>query len=95
MLNIKSIIIQILDNSYLNESIKLKLKHFHVHDGTLPNTTTKQFGKNHLQLGTGNINLQNRIKLAKETSSRCVIEIKTVESLEESVKWIKKSIDTF
>lgn len=83
-----------LDEDFILKN-KLKLKHFHVHDGTLPNTTTKQFGKNHLQLGTGNINLQNRIKLAKETSSRCVIEIKTVESLEESVKWIKKSIDTF
>lgn len=74
---------------------KSKLKHFHVHDGTLPNAATKQFGKNHLQLGTGNINLKEKIYLAKETNSRCVIETKTVESLVESVKWITKSLDTF
>ena len=74
---------------------KSKLKHFHIHDGTLPNVTTKQFGKNHLQLGTGNINLKEKIYLAQETNSRCVIETKTVESLVESVKWITKSLDTF
>lgn len=74
---------------------KSKLKHFHIHDGTLPNVTTKQFGRNHLQLGTGNINLKEKIYLAKETNSRCVIETKTVESLVESVKWITKSLDTF
>lgn len=74
---------------------KSKLKHFHIHDGTLPNATTKQFCKNHLQLGTGNINLKEKIYLAKETNSRCVIETKTVESLVESVKWITKSLDTF
>lgn len=74
---------------------KSKLKHFHVHDGTLPNAATKQFGKNHLQLGTGNINLKEKIYLAKETNSRCVIETKTVGSLVESVKWITKSLDTF
>lgn len=74
---------------------KSKLKHFHIHDGTLPNAATKQFGKNHLQLGTGNINLKEKIFLAKETNSRCVIETKTVESLVESVKWITKSLDTF
>lgn len=74
---------------------KSKLKHFHIHDGTLPNAATKQFGKNHLKLGTGNINLKEKIYLAKETNSRCVIETKTVESLVESVKWITKSLDTF
>lgn len=74
---------------------KSKLKHFHIHDGTLPNAATKQFGKNHLQLGTGNINLKEKIYLAQETNSRCVIETKTVESLVESVKWITKSLDTF
>lgn len=74
---------------------KSKLKHFHIHDGTLPNAATKQFGRNHLQLGTGNINLKEKIYLAKETNSRCVIETKTVESLVESVKWITKSLDTF
>lgn len=74
---------------------KSKIKHFHIHDGTLPNAATKQFGKNHLQLGTGNINLKEKIYLAKETNSRCVIETKTVESLVESVKWITKSLDTF
>ena len=68
---------------------KSKLKHFHIHDGTLPNAATKQFGKNHLQLGTGNINLKEKIYLAKETNSRCVIETKTVDTLKKSVSYLK------
>lgn len=83
-----------IDQNFILKN-KSKLKHFHIHDGTLPNAATKQFGKNHLQLGTGNINLKEKIYLAKETNSRCVIETKTVESLVESVKWITKSLDTF
>lgn len=83
-----------IDHDFILKN-KSKLKHFHIHDGTLPNAATKQFGKNHLQLGTGNINLKEKIYLAKETNSRCVIETKTVESLVESVKWITKSLDTF
>lgn len=83
-----------IDQNFILKN-KSKLKHFHIHDGTLPNVARKQFGKNHLQLGTGNINLKEKIYLAKETNSRCVIETKTVESLVESVKWITKSLDTF
>ena len=79
-----------IDEDFILQN-KVKLKHFHIHDGTLPNPETKSYGKNHLQLGTGNINLQDRINLAKETSSRCVIETKTVEALRQSVNWLKEN----
>ena len=72
-------------------SHKSKLKHFHIHDGTLPNPTTKSFGKNHLELGTEKIDLFQRLNLAKETNSRCVIETKTVEALKNSVSWLNKN----
>ncbi len=81
-----------LDEDFILQN-KSKLKHFHIHDGTLPNSTTKSFGKNHLELGTGNIDLLKRLNLAKETNSRCVIETKTVESLKKSVFWLKENLN--
>ncbi len=61
---------------------KDKLKHFHIHDAR---------GKdNHLALGTGDIDLKNRLKLAIENQCSCVLETKTVKSLKESVEWLKK-----
>ena len=68
---------------------KNKLLHFHIHDGTLPANNT--YGKNHLTLGTGNINLQNRLELAKTNNCRCVIETKTIQSLKDSVEWLKNN----
>ena len=68
---------------------KNKLFHFHIHDGTLPDEKTKSYGKNHLTLGTGKINLEERLNLAKECNGRCVIETKTVDSLRKSVEWLK------
>lgn len=79
-----------LDEQFILEH-KSKLKHFHIHDGTLPNSVTKSFGKNHLELGTGSIDLLGRLNLAKETNSRCVIETKTVEALKNSVSWLNKN----
>lgn len=57
-----------------------KLFHFHVHDA---------IGKqNHLTLGTGEIDLAERLNLARKHQCRCVIETKTVESLIESTRWL-------
>ena len=58
-----------------------KLSHFHIHDA---------IGKqNHLTLGTGEIDLNERLSIAKKHHCRCVIETKTVESLVESAQWLK------
>lgn len=46
--------------------------------------------KNHLTLGIGEINLDERLKIAENHGCRCVIETKTLEALRESVKWINK-----
>ena len=77
-----------VDEEFILEN-KNKLFHFHIHDGTLPDEKTKSYGKNHLTLGTGKINLEERLNLAKECNGRCVIETKTVDSLRKSVEWLK------
>ncbi len=61
-----------------------KLIHFHIHDGwEVP-------PKNHLSLGDGEIDLQGRLRLAKDRNARCVIENKTIEALKKSVGWLKE-----
>jgi sugar phosphate isomerase/epimerase len=56
----------------------------HVHDA---------IGKqNHLAAGTGEIDMENKISLAKECGCRCVLETKTVAGLTESVRNLKKYI---
>lgn len=60
-----------------------RLKHFHIHDA--------KDNKNHLTLGTGEINLTKWITYAKETHSRCVLEAKTVAALTQSVHWLKEN----
>ena len=64
-------------------SLHENLNHFHVHDG---------YGtKNHQTLGTGEIDLQYRLTVAKEHNCRCVLETKTVEALKQSVAWLKEN----
>jgi len=65
---------------------KDKLKHFHIHDGK------ENPPKNHLALGDGEINLTERLSLAKECRARCVLETKTIKALRKSVEWIEKNV---
>ena len=58
------------------------LIHFHIHDGK------ENPPKNHLALGDGEIDLLDRLNLAKERNARCVLETKTIEALKNSVKWL-------
>ena len=44
--------------------------------------------QNHLALGDGEIDLIERLKIAKECNARCVLETKTIEALKKSVEWI-------
>jgi len=59
-----------------------KLIHFHFHDA--------QGKKNHLPLGTGEIDIQKYFKLAASRHGRIVLETKTVDGLRQSVNWLKK-----
>ena len=58
-----------------------RLAHFHLHDA--------RGSSNHLALGTGEIDLPARLKLAKENNCRCVIETKTAAALRQSVGFLK------
>lgn len=70
------------DVPYLLEN-KRHIRHFHIHDGReVP-------PRNHLALGDGEIDLAQRLRLAEECGGRCVLETKTVEALEKSVKWLE------
>ena len=62
-----------------------RLNHFHIHDADGKN--------NHLTLGSGQINLKDRVKIAEEYDCRCVIETKTIEALRKSVKFIERYLD--
>jgi sugar phosphate isomerase/epimerase len=72
-----------IDEAYISKH-EDKLKHFHIHDAL--------GRKNHLTLGTGEINLTERIKVAKACDCRCVIETKTIKALKESVAWIRNNL---
>lgn len=55
-----------------------KLVHMHIHDAINES--------NHLPLFTGDINIQERLKVAQRHGCRCVIETKTVDGLITSVR---------
>ena len=59
------------------------LIHFHIHDGT------EHPPRNHLALGDGEIDLSDRLRLARDRDARCVLETKTVEALRKSVRWLR------
>lgn len=62
---------------------KDRLRHFHIHDALEK--------RNHLTLGTGEINLAEKLLIAQDTKSRCVLETKTAKSLKESMNWLKEN----
>ncbi len=59
-----------------------KLRHFHIHDAL--------GGKNHLPLGTGEIDLPWHLALASERGCRAVLEVKTIQALVKSAGWLKQ-----
>lgn len=63
------------------EQTKNRLCHMHLHDckGKSP----------HLPFGEGDVEIDKMLQLAKETGSDCVIEVKTIAGLEQSVVWLK------
>lgn len=59
---------------------KDRLHHIHLHDA--------KGRKNHLALGTGEMNIEKYIQLANEQNCRVVLETKTIEGLKQSVEWL-------
>lgn len=60
---------------------KDRLHHIHLHDA--------EGKKNHLTLGTGEMNIENYISLANELNCRVVLETKMIDGLKQSVEWLK------
>ena len=60
-----------------------KLRHFHVHDGLGT--------KDHRPLGTGEIDLKQRLEIAQKHNCTCLVETKTVDALKKSVAWLKEN----
>ncbi len=71
--------VQNIDEEFImaNES---RLTHFHIHDG--------KENADHLTLGSGEIDLKQRLSVAEKHNCSCVVETKTVKALEESMKWL-------
>ena len=63
---------------------KDRLNHIHLHDA--------KDRKNHLALGTGEMDIEKYLNLAKEQNCRVVLETKTIDGLKQSVEWLNKSI---
>lgn len=57
------------------------MNHFHIHDSLGK--------KDHMTLGTGEVNLKQKLAIAKKYHCRCVVETKTIEALKQSVLWLK------
>ena len=68
------------DEDFIMEH-KEHLYHVHLHDA--------KGKKNHLALGTGEMDIKKYINLAKEQNCRVVLETKTIDGLKRSVEWLK------
>ena len=66
-----------IDEPFINKHID-RLYHMHAHDA--------KGRKNHLPLGTGEINISEKFSLARKHNCRVVLEIKTIAGLKQSVE---------
>lgn len=69
-----------IDEPFIKKHVN-KLYHMHIHDAAGK--------KNHLALNTGEIDINEKLNLAKEHNCACVLETKTIEGLKESVRNLK------
>ena len=70
------------DEEWIRER-KHRLMHMHMHDAK----GTKQ---DHQPLGQGEMDIASYLDLAKETGCTVLLEVKTVEGLRESARWIRQ-----
>lgn len=71
-----------MDDEGFMLSRRNRLAHFHIHDA--------KGKKNHLPLGTGELPVDERLRLAESLNASCVVEVKTPAVLEESVCWLRQ-----
>ncbi len=62
---------------------KHRLHHMHLHDAL--------GRKNHLALGTGEMDIEKYLSLADAQNCRVVLETKTIDGLKKSVEWIRRN----
>ena len=60
-----------------------KLCHIHLHDA--------QNKKDHMTLGTGNVDITKYIQLAEKNKCTVVLETKTIDALRKSVEWLNRN----
>lgn len=60
-----------------------RLHHMHLHDALRPS-------RDHLALGTGELDLADRLDLARQCDCTVLLEIKTAEALRQSVAWLER-----
>lgn len=60
---------------------KSRLCHMHMHDALR--------NKNHLPLGSGELDIHHYLSLAEEQNCNIVLEAKTIEGLRQSVNWLR------
>lgn len=66
-----------------------KLGHMHLHDAV------RDPRKDHLALGTGEVDLRNCLQLARQQQCRVVLETKTLAGLQTSVQWLAAHREVF
>ena len=69
-----------LDEPYIIKN-KNRICHMHIHDALGK--------KNHLALGAGELKLDKYLALAREQNCGVVLETKTIEGLEKSIRWLR------
>lgn len=67
------------DEAFIMEN-EDRLSHFHIHDSL--------GSRDHMTLGSGEIDLEQRLCIAQKHNCRCVVETKTIEALRASVQWL-------
>jgi sugar phosphate isomerase/epimerase len=70
-------------DSHIYEKYPNKIMHMHLHDC--------KAGKPHLPLGAGEVDIKN--KLSSLVGETCLIEVKTISGLIDSIKYIKEGFD--
>lgn len=73
-----------IDLAYINKR-KDRLRHMHAHDG--------QGQVNHQALGSGEIPLHSRLRLARDCRASVVLETKTIMALKQSISWLNSQSD--
>ncbi|MDF2884381.1 MAG: xylose isomerase [Clostridiaceae bacterium] len=78
-----SYVVNGIDEPFINKHVD-RLYHMHAHDAKNKH--------NHLPLGAGEVNISERLSLAREHGCRVVLETKTIVGLKESVERLKNYI---